>query len=137
MTSVFTIVPANSHIYDYACDIKNKLQKYCTSVDIDMSYGLNIPVRIQKHISNGKDVILLDDACKFRSMVKVRFQGKQKQVTFSLNDFIDLVESFNDLDDKDEINKQADVEMGKSEESISSDAPESSDNNDGFDCIIM
>jgi threonyl-tRNA synthetase len=133
MSLNFSILPTNTTVIDYAHEIQTQLLPLVGHVDIDDSYGLSMNIRIQRHLTLGKNTVILDDTCKQLHKVKVKFYGKHKQESFEVSDFIDLILSFKELEEETErINISNDIESGnETKKSIQNDTTEES-----F-CLIM
>lgn len=139
MSLKFAIIPI-SHNFDHnAHDIKSKLLdsiKLPLTIEVDLDYSKSYDSKIIKWTKKKYDVIIIDVDVTKNNRITVLFSDKgSKPTTMEIDEFIDLVASFED-DDVD-INKDNNEQNVKNcDKKITQDDPPSEDNNEGG-CIIM
>lgn len=139
MSLKFAIIPI-SHKFDYiAYDIKSKLLdsiKLPLTIEFDNDHTKSYDSKILKWAKKKYDVIIIDDDVGKNNRITVLFSDKcSKPTTMEIDEFIDLVASFEDDDvDKNKDNNEQNVK--NCDKIITQDEPTSEDNNEGG-CIIM
>jgi threonyl-tRNA synthetase len=105
MSLEFVIIPVSEQFEQAAYDIKSKLNsavKLNVTVDFDFDYNVSTVNKITKWKKKDYDIIVINEDFLETNRVVVRFSDKgSKQKTMELNEFIDLVASF-DHDDESE-----------------------------------
>jgi threonyl-tRNA synthetase len=111
MSLEFVIIPASKDLEQVAFDIKSKLtscSKLPVTVDFDFDYSVSSVNKILKWKKKEYDIIVINEDFLETNRVVVRFSDKgSKQKTMELDEFIDLVASFDD--DNDDTEKSNDV----------------------------
>ena len=107
MSLEFVIIPANKDLEQVAFNIKSKLISYSklhVTVYFDFNYTISSVNKIQKWKKKDYNIIVINEDFIETNCVVVRFSDKgSKQKTMGLDEFIDLVASFDD-DDKEKSN---------------------------------
>ena len=124
MSIEFIIIPVTQELEEYAIKIKDKLTlniRNQTDFQIDTYFNENINSRINKWKKDDYDIIIINQDCIETNSIIVRFSDKGSRLkNMELDDFIELVNSFEDPDQNtDDSNKN------------------DSDDNDDSNCIIM
>jgi threonyl-tRNA synthetase len=111
MSIDFVIIPASKELEQHAYNIKEKLNDslfLITNFQIDTNFNVNLNSRINKWKKDEFDIIVLTPEFIENNSIVVRFSDKGSRLTtMDLQEFIDLVSSFED-DEKDEKNEKDD-----------------------------
>lgn len=110
MSIEFIIIPVTKELEECAIKIKDKLTnniKINIHFQIDTSFNVNITSRINKWKKDDYDIIIINQDCIETNNIIVRFSDKGSRLkNMELEEFIELVNSFEDeedeKDDKDE-----------------------------------
>jgi hypothetical protein len=132
MSLKFVIIPINFSFINVANDIKSKIQNMVEEVFIDTNYDLSFTSRIQKRKKENLNIITIDEDYNETKSIVVKYceKGSRAQ-SYEVNEFIDLISSFND-DDTDE-HKDKD----KEDENKNTDTNESNSTEENNNCVIM
>jgi hypothetical protein len=110
MSLEFVIIPISKRIEQNAYDIKSKLvnsSKLSVNVEIDLNYELSTNNKLMKWKKKDYNIIIVDEDFIETNTIVVRFSDKgSKPKLINLDDFIDLVSSFEDEDEDEEQTKQ-------------------------------
>jgi threonyl-tRNA synthetase len=139
MSLKFAIIPLSQNFDHNAYDIKSKLLdsiKLPLTIEVDLDYSKSYDSKKLKWIKKKYDVIIIDDDVTKNNRITVLFSDKgSKPTTMEIDEFIDLVASFEDDDvDKNKDNNEQNVK--NCDKIITQYEPPSEDNNEGG-CIIM
>ena len=139
MSLKFAIIPLSQNFDHNAYDIKSKLIdsiKLPLTIEVDLDYSKSHDSKKFKWIKKKYDVIIIDDDVTKNNRITVLFSDKgSKPTTMEIDEFIDLVASFEDDDvDKNKDNNEQNVK--NCDKIITQYEPPSEDNNEGG-CIIM
>jgi threonyl-tRNA synthetase len=103
MSLEFVIITASEDLETVAFDIKSKLtscSKLPVTVDFDFDYTVSSVNKILKWKKKDYDIIVINEDFPETNRIIVRFSDKgSKQKTMEIDEFIDLVASFEDDDD--------------------------------------
>ena len=103
MSLEFVIIPISKRIEQNAYDIKSKLvnsSKLSVNVEIDLNYELSTNNKLMKWKKKDYNIIIVDEDFIETNTIVVRFSDKgSKPKLINLDDFIDLVSSFEDEDE--------------------------------------
>jgi threonyl-tRNA synthetase len=114
MSLEFVIIPVTKDLERAAYDIKSKLissVKLGVTVDLDLDYSVSYVNKILKWKKKDYDIIVINEDFIETNRVVVRFSDKgSKQKTMELDEFIDLVASFEDDDKKETTDDVNDIE---------------------------
>lgn len=101
----FVVIPYNIKCEEYAKNLVSLLNKCKNiSVSIDTNYDQGINHRQSKSKTDEKNLILLDEICIINDEIIVKYSDKgAKPKRYNKDDFVELLESFNDTttDDND------------------------------------
>ena len=130
MSLEFTIIPVTSDFVSFAYDIQTKIKNNVEleiNTNIDTNYTAPLNTRINKWKKLSHNVVTIDQDYNESHSIVVIFsdKGSRAQV-MEVDEFIDLLASFEDDDDDDKEQKSPDPKDNKS----------SDDNQDGG-CVIM
>jgi threonyl-tRNA synthetase len=130
MSLKFTIVPITSDFASFAYDIQTKIKDNVEleiTTNIDTNYKASLNSRINKWRRLSHNVVTIDQDYNESHSIVVIFsdKGSRAQV-MKVDEFMDLLASFEDDDDENKEQKSPDPKDNKS----------SDDNQDGG-CIIM
>jgi hypothetical protein len=132
MSLKFVIIPINFSFINVANDIKSKIQNMVEEVFIDTNYDLSFTSRIQKRKKENLNIITIDEDYNETKSIVVKYCEKGSRApSYEVNEFIDLISSFND-DDTDE-HKDKD----KEDENKNTDTNESNSTEENNNCVIM
>ena len=110
MSLEFVIIPISKRIEQNAYDIKSKLvnsSKLSVNVEIDLNYELSTNNKLMKWKKKDYNIIIVDEDFIETNTIVVRFSDKgSKPKLINLEDFIELVSSFEDEDDDETENKE-------------------------------
>jgi hypothetical protein len=105
MSLDFTIIPYNETFIREAHAVQNKLTNIThlhINVIIDTNYHSSFSTRINKWKKQECDIITIDEAYTNSSIIVVRFYDNNSQAkAMHIDEFIDLVSSFEDDSDTD------------------------------------
>ena len=114
MSLEFVIIPVTKDLERAAYDIKSKLissVKLGVTVDLDLDYSVSYVNKILKWKKKDYDIIVINEDFIETNRVVVRFSDRgSKQKTMELDEFIDLVASFEDDDKKETTDDVNDIE---------------------------
>jgi hypothetical protein len=103
MSIEFAIIPVVQQFEEQAYVIKNKIQsavKLNTSIEVDTEYSSPLTSRISIWKKKEYDIITIDQDFIENNSIVVRFSDKgSRPKTMELEEFIDLVVSFEDDED--------------------------------------
>jgi hypothetical protein len=110
MSLEFVIIPISKRIEQNAYDIKSKLvnsSKLSVNVEIDLNYELSTNNKLMKWKKKDYNIIIVDEDFIETNTIVVRFSDKgSKSKLINLDDFIELVSSFEDEAEDEEQTKQ-------------------------------
>lgn len=118
MSLEFAIIPIAEKFFDYAYNIRNKLNdnvKLNMTINIDKDYHILLSSRVHKWKKQCYDIIItIDDEYDMSNSIVVRFSDKgSKPEIMEVDEFIDLVSSFeNDEDNKEDNKEDNDTDNG-------------------------
>jgi len=131
MSLEFVIIPISKQIENSIYDIKSKLvnsSKLNVTVEMDLDYELSTNNKLMKWKKKDYNIIIIDQDFIETNTIVVRFSDKgSKPKVMKLDDFIELVSSFEDDD-------QEDGQNGEQQKPNNNDVIE--ENNES-QCIIM
>jgi len=114
MSLEFVIITASKDLEEVAFDIKSRLASSSNlpvTVDFDFDYSVSSVNKILKWKKKDYDIIVINEDFPETNRVVVRFSDKgSKQKTMELDEFIDLVSSFDDDGDTDKSNDIVNIE---------------------------
>lgn len=126
MSIEFIIIPVTTDLEECAIKIKDKLKnniKININFLIDTSFNVNINSRINKWKKDDYDIIIINQDCIETNNIIVRFSDKGSRLkNMELEEFIELVNSFEDEVEDEEDNDIDDANKNES--------------NDDSNCII-
>ena len=100
MSIDFVIIPASKELEEHAYNIKEKLEDsvfLVTNFQIDINFNVNLNSRINKWKKDEFDIIIITPEFIENNSIVVRFSDKGSRLTtMDLQEFIDLVSSFED-----------------------------------------
>jgi threonyl-tRNA synthetase len=100
MSIDFVIIPASKELEEHAYNIKEKLDDsvfLVTNFKIDTNFNVNLNSRINKWKKDEFDIIVITPEFIENNSIVVRFSDKGSRLTtMDLQEFIDLVSSFED-----------------------------------------
>jgi threonyl-tRNA synthetase len=108
MSIEFVIIPVVQEFEEYAIKIKDKLTSNITiniHFQIDTIFNLNVNSRINKWKKDDYDIIIINQDCIETNNIIVRFSDKGSRLkSMDLEEFIELVNSFEDEENIDDSN---------------------------------
>jgi hypothetical protein len=120
MSLDFAIIPFNENYLAVAKDIETKLTnatKLKLNLVIDDNYDQTFISRMNKWKKMEYDIVGIDQYYEEYNCVVVRFSDKDsKPQNMEINDFIELIASFDDEDDVGEAETKQDAESDDAEE---------------------
>jgi len=127
MSLKFALIPINSSFVHVAYDIKSKIKNIVEEVFIDTNYDLSFTSRIQKRKKEDFNIITIDEDYNETKSIVVKYCEKgSRAYSYQVDEFIDLISSYDNDDDDNNENKDKDNENKDKDN-------ENKDNN----CVIM
>jgi len=100
MSIDFVIIPESKELEEHAYNIKEKLEDsvfLVTNFQIDTNFNVNLNSRINKWKKDDFDIIVIRPEFIENNSIVVRFSDKGSRLkTMDLQEFIDLVSSYED-----------------------------------------
>ena len=132
MSLRFTIIPINSSFIKAANDIKSKIKNIVEEVYIDTNYHLSFITRIQKRKKDNFNIITIDEDYNETKTIVVKYCEKgSKSYSCEVDEFIDLISSFENEDDAEGTESE-----GTDTEGTDTEGTDES-NSIKNDCVIM
>lgn len=106
MAFEFVIIPSKKNYEDNANDVEAMMRhniNHSMVIEFDKNYDNSLNSRINKWKRKEYDIIIVDEEYEETNCIKVKFNDNDmKTETMTLLDFIDLVISFEENDEKNE-----------------------------------
>lgn len=139
MALEFVIIPIHEKFFDYANNVRQKLEnnvRLTMTIHIDTDYETLFSARVNKWKKRVYDIISIDEEYDTSNSIIVRFSDKgSRPQMMDVDEFIDLVSSFDDDDDdEDENGEQEDKEKDENGEQENGEKDEDNEDNG---CIIQ
>jgi hypothetical protein len=116
----FIVIPTKNTYEEYSEEIVSKIKDINNcNAEIDNNYNETLNTKVKKYKKNNKNIITIGLSEVEHNTLMIHFNGTRPK-TMECNEFIELLESYNDEEDDD----------NKSDESDSSSSSESSDDDD-------
>jgi threonyl-tRNA synthetase len=139
MSLEFVIIPINKNLQDVALEIKDKLInsiKLSLIVEIDNSYSNSMQNRISRWKKLDYDIITVDQEYIETNVIVIRFSDKgTKPQPMELEEFIDLVSSFQEDNEPTKNNSNNDNDTNNDNNNNINDTNNDNENNSG--CLLM
>ena len=115
----FVVIPTKNTYEEYSEEIVSKIKDINNcNAEIDNNYNETLNTKVKKYKKNNKNIITIGLSEVEHNTLMIHFNGTRPK-TMEYNEFIELLESYNDEEDD-----------NKSDESDSSSSSESSDDED-------
>lgn len=117
-TLKFFIIPTKNTYEEYSEEIVSKIRdvENCNA-DIDRNYSESMNSRINKYKKNGKNIITVGLSEVEHNTIMIHFNGIRPK-TMELDEFIELLESYDNEDDDDDEDNDDDESSSSDEEDI-------------------